>query len=196
MATFEPLAIPEVVAVTPERHGDDRGFLMERYRASRYAQHGIPGPSGAFVQDNHSRSQRGVLRGLHWQLPPAAQGKLITVLRGEIVDVAVDLRRGAPTFGRAVRTVLSEENLRQLWIPAGFAHGFLVRSASADVHYKTTAEYAPERERGLRWNDPALAIDWGVAEPALSERDRAWPALNELPAEDLFSYPATGGDTP
>lgn len=193
--TFEPLAIPEVVLVTPERHGDARGFFMETFKASAYAPHGIPGASGAFVQDNLSRSERGVLRGLHWQTPPAAQGKLVSALRGEILDVAVDLRRGAPTFGRVVQALLSEENRRQLWVPAGFAHGFLVRSAVAEVAYKATAEYTPEAERGLRWDDPALGIDWGVRDPRLSPRDAGLPTLAELPDGDLFPYPRGEGGT-
>jgi dTDP-4-dehydrorhamnose 3,5-epimerase len=185
--SFEPTAIPEVVRVAPTVRGDDRGFFLERYKASAYAAHGI----GPFVQDNHSRSARGVLRGLHWQLPPHAQGKLVSVLRGRILDVAVDLRRGSATFGRWVAAELDDRTFEQLWVPPGFAHGFVVLSEEADVHYKTTAEYAPDAERGLSWNDPDVAVDWGVDAPRVSARDAALPRLARLRDDDLFDAGAT-----
>lgn len=184
MTRFEPLELPGVLAVTPDVHGDERGFFMERWKVSTYRPHGI----GPFVQANRSRSARGVLRGLHWQVPPFAQGKLVSVAHGEILDVAVDLRRGSPTFGRWTGVVLDDRRQRQLWVPAGFAHGFLVLSERADVQYETTAEYAPEAERGLAWDDPDVAIDWTVPAPTLSERDGAWPRLRELGPDDLFAW--------
>ena len=183
MPRFEPLDLPGLVLVTPDLHGDDRGFFMERWKRSTYATHGI---DAEFVQDNHSRSARGVLRGLHWQVPPHAQGKLVSVLRGAIFDVAVDLRRGSPTFGRWAGVTLTDEDHRQLWVPPGFAHGFVVRSDSADVLYKTSGEYAPDAERGLRWDDPTVGIEWGEGPMHLSARDRANPALNDLSEADLF----------
>ena len=182
MTRFEPLDLPGLVLVTPAVHGDPRGFFLERWKASVYAAHGI----GPFVQANRSRSARGVLRGLHWQVAPHRQGKLVSVASGEILDVAVDLRRGSPTFGRWAAAVLDDREHRQMWVPPGFAHGFVVRSESADVLYETTAEYAPDAERGLAWDDPDLGIDWGVATPTLSGRDRERPRLCELGANDLF----------
>lgn len=185
--TFRPTSIPDVILVTPTLRGDERGFLLERYKASVHGAYGI----GPFVQDNHSRSARGVLRGLHWQVPPYAQGKLVSVLSGAILDVAVDLRRNRPTFGRWVALRLDDEHHRQLWVPPGFAHGFRVLSDVADVHYKTTAEYAPVAERGLAWNDPDVGVDWGFGEdatlPQLSGRDENQPRLKDLPVEDLFT---------
>jgi dTDP-4-dehydrorhamnose 3,5-epimerase len=180
--------LPGVLLLTPAVHGDARGFFLERYRTDALAEYGI----GSFVQSNQSRSLRGVLRGLHWQVPPHAQGKLVSVARGEILDVAVDLRRHAPTFGRWTAASLDDREHRRMWVPPGFAHGFVVRSEVADVLYETTAPYAPEAERGLAWDDPQVAIDWRLAElgleatPTLSERDRRWPALGGLDAADLF----------
>jgi dTDP-4-dehydrorhamnose 3,5-epimerase len=163
-------AIPEVLLIEPKVFGDARGFFLESWNAKAFAAAGIP---ATFVQDNHSRSQRGVLRGLHYQLRQP-QGKLVRVVAGEVFDVAVDLRRASPTFGRWVGDRLSAENKRVLWIPAGFAHGFLVLSDSADFLYKTTDYYAPEHERVIAWNDPDLAIDWPLAvAPALGARDAA-----------------------
>lgn len=190
MPTFTPFELPGLVLVTPDVHGDDRGFLLETWKRSVYERHGLDGP---FVQDNHSRSGRGVVRGLHWQVPPHAQGKLVSVVRGEIFDVAVDLRRGSPSFGRWAGATLSEENHRQLWLPAGFAHGFCVRSDEADVLYKATAEYAPAAERSLRWNDPDLGIDWGSRPLRASAKDDAAPLLGGLGADDLFAW--EGGAT-
>ncbi|MGJ4952590.1 dTDP-4-dehydrorhamnose 3,5-epimerase [Bradyrhizobium sp. HKCCYLS20291] len=166
-------ALPEVLIVEPDRFGDARGFFLELFQATRYAAAGISGP---FVQDNMSRSAHGVLRGLHLQLPNT-QGKLVSALRGRILDVAVDVRRGSPHFGRHVAVELSEDDRRQLWVPRGFAHGFAVLSESADVMYKCDAFYSPADEITIRWNDPALAIDWRVTAPTLSPRDAAAPLL-------------------
>lgn len=172
--TFERLAIPEVVLVKPLVRRDARGFFMETYKRSAFCEGGI---NATFVQDNHSRSIQGTLRGLHYQLPPAAHAKLVSVVAGEILDVAVDIRRGSPTYGRWVSAVLSSDNHHQLFVPVGFAHGFLVRSETADVVYKISGEYSPEHDRGMLWNDPALGIDWGTTEPLLSERDQRQPTL-------------------
>ncbi|HKJ01205.1 MAG TPA: dTDP-4-dehydrorhamnose 3,5-epimerase [Longimicrobiales bacterium] len=173
---FEALEIPDVVQVTPTRHGDARGDFSELWRHGAFHGHGI---TAAFVQDNLVRSVGGVVRGLHYQLPPRAQGKLVYALEGEIYDVAVDLRAGSPTFGRSVACTLSAEMGNGLWIPAGFAHGYAVTSERADVLYKVTAEYDPQRDRGVRWDDPTLAVVWPVSEPVLSEKDRALPSLAE-----------------
>jgi dTDP-4-dehydrorhamnose 3,5-epimerase len=163
-------AIPDVFVVEPKVFGDARGFFLESWNAQAFAAAGIP---AAFVQDNHSRSPRGVLRGLHYQVRQP-QGKLVRVTAGEVFDVAVDLRRASPTFGRWVGERLSAENKRMLWIPPGFGHGFLVLSDSADFLYKTTDYYAPEHERVIAWNDPELAIKWPIAgTPTLSGRDAA-----------------------
>jgi len=179
---FEKLEIPEVVLVRPTRHGDARGFFQESYRASAFVAAGI---RDAFVQDNLARSTRGVLRGLHYQLPPAAQGKLVGVVRGRVFDVAVDLRVGAPTYGRWVGRTLDADSGELLWIPAGFAHGYVVLSDVADVGYKVTAEYAPELDRGVRWDDPAVGIAWPVTDPVVSSKDAAQPTL--ALAENPFS---------
>jgi dTDP-4-dehydrorhamnose 3,5-epimerase len=172
----EALAIAGLMVVTPTQHGDDRGFFMERFNRAGFAR--AVGRDVDFVQDNHSRSVRGVLRGLHFQLPPHPQAKLVSVLAGEIFDVAVDIRRSSPTFGRWQAVVLSAENRRQLWVPEGFAHGFLVLSESADVLYKTSGYYAPASDRAIAWNDPALAIEWPLdGAPTLSPRDASAPTL-------------------
>jgi dTDP-4-dehydrorhamnose 3,5-epimerase len=172
-----PAELPEVLIIEPRMHGDSRGFFFESFQAGRYAEAGVPGP---FVQDNLSRSVRGTLRGLHFQ-EPRAQGKLVQVLRGSVFDVAVDVRRGSPTFGRWVAVELSEATPRQLWIPPGFAHGFCVLSESADFFYKCTELYAPEAERSIAWNDPAIGIRWPVSEPLLSAKDRVAPRLQDAP---------------
>jgi dTDP-4-dehydrorhamnose 3,5-epimerase len=166
-------AISEVLIIEPEVFGDGRGFFCETFKADRYAALGIDGP---FVQDNLSRSARGVLRGLHLQ-NPKAQGKLVMVLRGAVRDVAVDVRIGSPTFGRHVAVDLSEESRRQFWVPRGFAHGFVVLSETADFFYKCDELYSPADEIAVRWDDPELAIDWGVSSPILSPRDAAAPTL-------------------
>jgi len=171
------LEIPEVILLEPVVHGDARGYFFEAY--NRRAFLAATGLEVDFVQDNESRSRRGVLRGLHYQLPPHAQGKLVRCTEGAVFDVAVDLRRSSPTFGRWVAAELSDENKRQLWIPAGFAHGFLALSEYARLLYKTTDYYAPQCDRSLRYDDPTLAIAWpdlGIA-PIVSDKDRAAPFL-------------------
>ncbi|OGO27331.1 MAG: dTDP-4-dehydrorhamnose 3,5-epimerase [Chloroflexi bacterium RBG_16_54_11] len=167
---FEPTAIPEVILITPQVHGDERGFFMETYQAQRFGAAGLP---FIYVQDNHSGSQHGTLRGLHYQIRQP-QGKVMRVLVGDIYDVAVDLRRWSPTFGRWVGIELSAKNRAGLWVPPGFAHGFYVQSEWAEVAYKATEYYAPEWERTLLWNDPALNIAWPIPpgeEPTLSPKD-------------------------
>ena len=176
--SFEQTALPGVVIVEPKVYEDQRGFFMEIYKKSEFARCGI---HDDFVQENHSRSVAGTLRGLHLQRPPKAQAKLVRVVEGEIFDVAADIRPDSPTYGVWVGTRLSSGNRRSMFIPAGFAHGFCVISAAADVVYKTTDEYAPELEWGVRWDDPLLAIPWPCAEPLLSERDRKWPYLSRRP---------------
>jgi dTDP-4-dehydrorhamnose 3,5-epimerase len=170
-------ALPDVLIVDPTVHRDPRGFFVESYHAPRYRDAGI---DVAFVQDNHSRSVRGTLRGLHWQVGPHPQAKLIRVLAGEVLDVAVDIREGSPTFGRWTAVTLSAENFRQLFVPVGFAHGFLVLSASADIEYKCSDVYDPAAERGLMWNDPEIGISWPIDDPILSARDRTHPPLGAL----------------
>lgn len=164
--------IPDVLILEPKVFGDERGFFFESYNENAFRQ--AAGLTVNFVQDNHSRSQKGVLRGLHYQLPPATQGKLVRCVVGEVFDVAVDIRKSSPTFGNWVGCRLSAENKRQLWIPGGFAHGFLVLSESAEFLYKTTDYYAPEQERCILWNDPALGILWPLSDaPVLSAKDQA-----------------------
>ena len=178
---FERLAIPEVVLFTPARFGDSRGFFSETWTAHGTAAAGIDLP---FVQDNHSMSQaRGVLRGLHCQLDPFAQGKLVRVARGAIWDVAVDARRGSPSFGQHVAAELSAANWQQLWVPPGFLHGFCTLEPDTEVIYKTTAPYDRVSERGIQWDDPDLALPWPVAagEVQLSDKDKALPSWAEMP---------------
>ncbi len=170
--------IPDVVIIEPTIFGDPRGFFLESFQSQRYAEVGIDKP---FLQDNLSRSSRGVLRGLHVQ-NPKAQGKLVTVLRGRVLDVAVDVRKYSPTFGEHVAVELNEQNRRQLWIPRGFAHGFLVLSETADFFYKCDEYYSPETQLVIRWNDPELAIDWGIDKPTVSDRDAAGCRLSEVDA--------------
>lgn len=173
---FTPLELPGMVEVQHDQIGDERGFFAMHYRQDLYEAGGVPGP---FVQSSLSRSAAGILRGLHYQLDPEAQGKLVRCARGEIFDVAVDLRRSSPTFGHWVGRTLSETNRRLLYIPPGFAHGFCVVSDGADVEYRQSRYYAPERERGIRWDDPAIGIVWPVAAPRLAPRDLAFPTLSE-----------------
>lgn len=168
--------VPDAVVIEPRLFGDQRGFFLETYQFPRYSEHGVTCP---FVQDNLSRSARGVLRGLHLQ-NPFPQGKLVTVLRGKVLDVAVDVRVGSPNFGRHVAVELSEENRRQLWVPRGFAHGFVVLSETADFFYKCDDLYSPKDEVSIRWNDPAIGIDWGVETPSLSAKDADAPLLAEI----------------
>ncbi|MDF3863363.1 dTDP-4-dehydrorhamnose 3,5-epimerase [Pseudomonas denitrificans (nom. rej.)] len=170
-----PLAIPDVLLLEPQVFGDSRGFFFESFNQRKFEQ--AVGYSVEFVQDNHSRSARHVLRGLHYQIRQA-QGKLVRVVQGEVFDVAVDLRRGSPTFGRWVGQLLSAENKLQMWIPEGFAHGFVVTSESAEFLYKTTDFWAPEHERCIAWNDPELAIEWPLqSDPELSGKDREGKCL-------------------
>ncbi len=180
---FYPTALPGALIVKPKKIGDERGFFMETYKKSDFVANGI---ADEFVQDNHSRSVQGVLRGLHYQLPPFAQGKLVRCAAGEILDVIMDIRRGSPTFGRWFAEVLSAENNAMLYIPAGFAHGFLTLSAVADVVYKTTAEYAPVHDRGIIWNDPDIAIAWPLREVIVSAKDQRHPRLKDAEV-DLFT---------
>ena len=174
---IEPLAIPDVVRITPARFGDARGFFSETYNAGRFAEAGIDLP---FVQDNHSLSARSrVVRGLHCQIAPSVQGKLVRVVKGAIWDVAVDIRHGSPTYGRWVADELSAANWSQLWIPGGFLHGFCTLEPDTEVIYKVTADYDPAAERGVIWNDPALALPWPVTadEAVLSDKDQKLPRL-------------------
>ena len=176
--------IPAVKVLVPKKFGDHRGFFSEIYSRKAFAAVGI---SSDFVQDNHSLSaETGVLRGLHYQLPPMAQDKLVRVVRGAILDVAVDIRKSSPTFGKAVVETISAENWKQIFIPAGFAHGFRTLEPNTEVIYKVTNFYSPEHDRGLRWNDPALGIDWGIdeAHAIFSDRDRKHPTLATAP--ELF----------
>lgn len=177
-----PTAIPEVLVIEPKVFGDARGFFFESFNQKAF--NDATGLNETFVQDNHSRSARGVLRGLHYQLQQP-QGKLVRVVRGAVFDVAVDIRKSSSTFGRWVGVELSEDNHKQLWVPAGFAHGFLVLSESADFLYKTTDYYAPAHERCIAWNDPAVGIQWpqGVP-PQLSAKDQAGRMLGEA---DVFA---------
>ncbi len=179
---FVKLEIPEVILIKPKVFEDARGFFMEAYKASVFAQAGI---NYAFVQDNHSKSKKGVLRGLHYQLEPKEQGKLVRCIKGKIWDVAVDIRRGSPTFGKWVAVELSEENQYMLWIPPGFAHGFLALE-DCEIIYKCTEEYAPELDRGIIWNDPDIAIPWPTDNPILSSKDAKLPRLKD--AEINFEY--------
>ncbi|MGQ9489149.1 MAG: dTDP-4-dehydrorhamnose 3,5-epimerase [Anaerolineae bacterium] len=171
---IESTALPGVLVIIPTVYHDARGFFFESYNQEVWRAHGI---DTIFVQDNHSKSVKGTLRGLHFQLPPAAQVKLVRVVRGAIWDVAVDIRVGSPTFGRWVGVELSADNFRQLYIPIGFAHGFCVLSDEAEVLYKTSAVYSRQHERGIAWDDPQLNIAWPVTGPMLSERDRHAPSL-------------------
>jgi len=179
-----PTALPGVLLVEPVVHRDSRGFFLETYHQQRYREAGI---AGTFVQDNHSRSVRGTLRGLHFQLR-RPQGKLVRALAGEMFDVAVDIRRGSPTFGRWFGARLSAENFLQIYVPPGFAHGFCVTSEVGEVEYKCTELYDPEDELGIAWNDPEIGIEWPLPEPLLSAKDKAAPRLSEV----LDRLPAYG----
>ena len=175
-----PTELDGVVLLEPQVHGDERGFVVETYRNDAWAEHGV---EVAFVQHNHSRSSRGTLRGLHFQTEPG-QAKLIRCARGSIFDVAVDLRRGSATFGRWEGHVLDDESHRQLFVPAGFGHGFAVLSDLADVAYQLSSTYDPATEAGIAWDDPDVGVEWPLADPLLSDRDRAAPRLAEV-AETL-----------
>lgn len=175
---FIKLSIPDVILVKPKVFGDNRGFFLEGYKKSEFYQNGI---TVEFNQDNHSLSEKGVLRGLHYQTYPKSQAKLVRCIEGEIFDVAVDIRKNSPTFGMWVGEKLSEENKQMLYIPEGFAHGFVVLSERAQLLYKASGEYAPECDRGIRWDDPDININWGINfAPVLSEKDEKQPFLREI----------------
>lgn len=182
---IDKCALPEVLLITPRVFADDRGFFLETYTEREFAAAGI---TARFVQDNQSRSKRRVLRGLHYQLDHP-QGKLVRVTRGKIFDVAADIRTGSPTFGKWVGVVLDDEQKKALWIPGGFAHGFCVLSDDADVAYKTTDFYAPSAEKGIRWDDPLLGIEWPIKDPILSAKDLEYPLLSPT-SRDLPKYSA------
>jgi dTDP-4-dehydrorhamnose 3,5-epimerase len=188
----QTLAIADVKVITPSIVRDDRGFFSETYSCHAWAEAGI---DAKFVQDNHSLSRaRGVLRGLHFQTEPFAQGKLVRVLRGSIFDVAVDIRHGSVTFGQHVSCVLSAENWSQMWVPVGFAHGFCTLEPDTEVFYKVTASYAPHCDKGITFDDPDLAIAWPISasDAVLSDRDRRHPRLRDLPAEFTYQPPEPG----
>ena len=180
---FQQLEIPDVVLIDAQALKDERGFFMESYKKSAFSVNGI---HDTFVQDNYSHSLRGVLRGLHYQKHPKAQAKLVIVLKGEIFDVAVDIRRGSPTHGRWVAKTLAAADCCLLYIPVGFAHGFCVLSEEADVLYKVTAEYTPELDRGVIWNDPDIGIRWPIDDPTVSLKDAQLPALKSSDNEFLY----------
>jgi len=173
---FIPLDIEGVTLINPRVFADQRGYFQEKYHRSSFVKAGL---DQDFVQDNHSHSRKGVLRGLHYQLNPKPQGKLVSVLRGEIFDVGVDIRKGSPTYGQWVGVILSESNHQLVYIPEGFAHGFVVLSETADVLYKVTHEFDIELDRGILWNDPALQIEWPLEAPLLSEKDQNLPTLSD-----------------
>jgi dTDP-4-dehydrorhamnose 3,5-epimerase len=173
---ISPSALPDVLLIEPDVFRDERGFFLETYHARKYAAAGL---AVAFVQDNHSRSRRGILRGLHTQVQ-RPQGKLVRAVEGEIYDVAVDIRKGSPTFGKWAGFALSADNFRQVYVPPGFAHGFCVTSESAQVEYKCTDFYDPKDEVTIIWNDPALAVDWPIREPILSPKDAAGKTLADF----------------
>ena len=173
---FIPTKIPDVILVEVTKFGDHRGFFMETYHAEKFSAGGI---SATFIQDNHASSQKNILRGLHYQLK-FPQGKLIRCIQGEILDIAVDIRKSSRTFGQWVGEILSSENARQLYVPPGFAHGYVVRSDNAEVEYKCTELYHPEDDYGILWNDPAIGIDWGIENPILSEKDKQQPLLKDV----------------
>lgn len=173
---FHRLEIPELILVEARQFEDERGFFMETYQRSQFSANGI---AEAFVQDNLSYSVRGVLRGLHYQKRPKAQGKLVQVLLGQVFDVAVDIRKRSPTYGKWIGTVLSADSGRILYVPPGFAHGFCVLSKEAAVGYEVTEEYAPDLDRGIRWNDPDIGIQWPIADPVLSPKDARLPFLKD-----------------
>ena len=175
---FKKLSIPDVILVEPKVFDDERGFFLEGYKKSEFFANGI---DVEFNQDNHSKSTKGVLRGLHYQLPPKAQAKLVRCIQGEIFDVAVDIRKNSPTFGKWVGEKLSAENKKMLFIPEGFAHGFVVLSETAELLYKASNEYSKEHDRGVLWNDKEISVEWGIDfEPILSEKDKHQPLLKDI----------------
>lgn len=175
---FKKLNIPDVQLIIPKVFNDDRGFFIESFRKSDFIEHGI---IDEFSQDNHSRSIKGVLRGLHYQLKPKAQAKIVRCIKGKIFDVAVDIRKNSPTFSKWVGTILSEDNKNMFYMPEGFAHGFVVLSDIAEIIYKTSNEYSKELDRGIAWNDPDINIEWNIDfEPLLSEKDKQQPFLKDI----------------
>ncbi|MCJ7736192.1 MAG: dTDP-4-dehydrorhamnose 3,5-epimerase [Anaerolineae bacterium] len=183
---FKRLAIPELILVKPQKFEDSRGFFVETYRETQFAENGI---TARFVQDNYSHSVGRVLRGLHFQKNPRAQGKLVMVITGKVFDVAVDIRRGSPTYGRWIGEILSAEDGKMLYIPPGFAHGFCVLGEQADFTYKVTAEFAADLDRGIVWNDPDIGIEWPIDQPSLSPKDAHLPRLQD--ADINFEYRGT-----
>ena len=182
--SFLDLKIPDVKLVIAKHHVDERGYFFESYKESEFFNNGI---NVKFLQDNFSHSVKGVLRGLHYQKNPKAQSKLVTALKGEIFDVAVDIRKNSPTFGQWVGEILSEKNHKLLYIPEGFAHGFCVLSEEADVLYKVNNEYSPENERGIVWNDPQINIIWPIKEPILHEKDHTLPKLENADVDFMYT---------
>ena len=181
---FKKLDIEDVILVTPKVFGDNRGFFMESYKKSEFQKNGI---NVDFVQDNHSKSTKGVLRGLHYQAKPHGQAKLVRCTNGKIFDVAVDIRPNSPTFKKWVGEILSAENKNMLFIPEGFAHGFVVLSDEAELLYKTAKEYAPSSDRGIRWNDPEINVNWGIDfEPVVSEKDYQQPFLKDIDLTEVL----------
>ncbi len=184
---FKKTNIEDVILITPKVFEDGRGFFLEGYKKTDFFNNGI---KDEFTQDNHSKSSYGVLRGLHYQSNPHAQGKIVRCIRGKIFDVAVDIRKNSETFGKWTGTILSEENKNMLYIPKGFAHGFLTLSDTAELLYKASGEYAPQNDRGIFWNDPVININWqkyGLdTEPILSEKDKKQPLLKDIKEEDLL----------
>ena len=183
--TFTRLAVPDVVLIEARVFADSRGFFRETFKASEFGAFGLP---TQFTQGNHSHSAKHVLRGLHYQKDPQAQGKLLSVGNGEIFDVAVDIRQGSPTYGKWVGEVLSHKNGRMLWVPAGFAHGFCVISDTADLCYQVTTEWVPQLETGIAWNDPAVGIVWPTSEPILSPKDAVLPPLAQADNNFIYQY--------
>ncbi len=180
--TFQSTKIKDVILVEPRSFNDDRGFFYENYKKSDFLKNGIVYD---FVQDNTSKSEKGVIRGMHFQAPPHEQGKLVRAVQGEILDVAIDIRIGSPTYGKWVSEVLTSENKRMLWVPPGFAHGFLTLT-EAVVHYKVTNEYNKDSEGGVMWNDRELGIDWPLGNPSLSPKDTEWPSFDGLQSPFKF----------
>jgi len=175
---FKRLEIPDVILIEPQVFEDERGFFMESYKESEFRNFGI---EEKFVQDNHSKSKKNVLRGLHYQLPPKEQAKLVSCVKGKVFDVAVDIRKGSPYYGKWIGEYLSEENKNMLFIPTGFAHGYLVMSEEAEILYKVTNEYSPEYDRGITWNDSEIGINWPIeGKPILSEKDKKLSNLEEV----------------
>lgn len=181
--TFKKLEIPEVILIEPRVFEDERGFFMETYKYFEFSKFGI---KERFLQDSHSKSKKSVLRGLHYQINPKAQSKIVRCVHGEIFDVVVDIRKGSPTFGKWVGEILSFENKKQIYMPVGFAHGFCVLTGEAEIVYKASNEYSPELDRGIIWNDPAININWPIKNPAVSDKDSQNPILAK--AENNFVY--------